>query len=111
LQVHLSKIDRVNETKSMPPRGTVLVAVSPKVKRGNSQRKMIPAKRSIAKEDSGIIDFGFIADQDNNSFRFSARKMQQDIKYIQEEVVWDMLIEPMFVDQRPKSRRLGSGRN
>lgn len=93
----------------MPPRGAVLVAVSPKVKRGNSQRKMI-AKRSKAKEDSGIIDFGFIADQDNSSFRFSARKLQQDIKYIQEEVVWDMLIEPMFVDQRPKSRRLGSGR-
>lgn len=100
------KDSQVHGSKNMPPKGTVLVEVSSKVKRGNSQRKL-NAKSLKAREDNGIIDFGFITDRGSNSVRFSARKLQQDIKYIQEEVVWDMLIEPMFADQRPKSRRFG----
>mmetsp|Transcript_17366 Transcript_17366/g.32927 ORF Transcript_17366/g.32927 Transcript_17366/m.32927 type:complete len:95 (+) Transcript_17366:227-511(+) len=94
----------------MPPKGTIPVHVSPPKRGRNSQRKII-VKAPIKKEDSGIIDFGFITDRKSDGIRFSARKLQQDIKYIQEEVVWDMLIEPMFVENRPKSKRLGLRRS
>lgn len=87
----------------MPPRASVLVEVSPKIKRRNSRRTST-IRVSKPKGDSGVIDFGFMSDPGNASFKFSARKLQQDIKYIQDEVIWDMLIEPMCVGDRPKRR-------
>jgi hypothetical protein len=56
--------------------------------------------------ETNIIDFGFSCVSSPRprhvGFRFSARKLQEDIKYIKDEVIWDMFIEPMLIEDKSK---------